>query len=73
MKLKIKALTSEARASGWIVGALPFFIAFAMTFVAPTHIQKLFTDPRGMAIIGAALTLQAIGALVMAKMVKFDI
>jgi Flp pilus assembly protein TadB len=33
----------------------------------------LFTDPRGMFIIGIGLTTMLLGVLVMAKMVKFEI
>ncbi|MCK6453876.1 MAG: type II secretion system F family protein [Alphaproteobacteria bacterium] len=73
MKLKIRAISSEARASGYIIGSLPFAVGCILFLIAPSYVTMLFTDPRGLAIVGAGLTLQAIGGLVMAKMVRFEI
>ena len=72
MKLKIKALSSEARASAYIVGALPFLMFFAINAVNPGYTDVFFTDPRGMMLGGVALGMIGIGAFVMYKMVNFD-
>lgn len=73
MKLKIKAVSSEARAGALIIGALPFAVGGILFVIAPAYVSMLFTDPRGMMVAGAGLTLQAIGGLVMAKMIRFEI
>jgi tight adherence protein B len=73
MKLKVKAISSEARTSGYILGSMPFIVCGILFLVAPSYLKQLFTDPRGWVILGAALTLEAIGGLVMAKMARFDI
>lgn len=73
MKLKIKAISSEARTSGYILGSMPFFVGGILFLVAPSYLTQLFTDPRGWMVLGAALTLEAIGGLVMAKMARFEI
>lgn len=73
MKLKVRAMSSEARASAYILGSLPFIMAVALYFINPGYIAKLFADPRGLVMIGAGLLSQATGALVMAKMVRFEI
>jgi tight adherence protein B len=73
MKLKIKAMSSEARASAMIIGALPF-VAMALLSVANyEYIALLFTTARGhMMLAGGALSMGA-GIAVMAKMVRFEI
>lgn len=73
MKLKVRALSSEARASAYILGSLPFLMAVALYFINPEYIAKLFNDPRGLVLIAAGLLSQTTGALVMAKMIRFEI
>ncbi|WP_448190625.1 type II secretion system F family protein [Azospirillum sp. sgz301742] len=72
MKLKISALSSEARASAYIVGSLPFLMYFAMSIINPGYTEVFFTDPRGIMMGGVAVALLVVGALVMFKMVNFD-
>jgi len=72
LKLKIKALSSEAKASAYIIGALPFIMAVVIYMVNPGYITTLVEDPRGHVMIGMGLTSFFIGAVVMWKMVRFD-
>ena len=72
LKLKIKALSSEARASAWIIGSLPFIMFGMLLFLNYDYMSLLFTDPRGMILIGLGLTMVIMGVVVMAKMVRFD-
>jgi tight adherence protein B len=73
MRLKVKAMSSEARASAMIIGSLPFIMCALISFVNPGYMNVLFTDPRGWVMIGIGLTSLAIGLAVMAKMIRFDI
>jgi tight adherence protein B len=73
MRLKVKAMSSEARASAMIIGALPFVMCGVISFVNPNYMNVLFTDPRGWVMIGIGLTSLVIGLAVMAKMIRFDI
>jgi tight adherence protein B len=73
MRLKVKAMSSEARASAMIIGSLPFIMAGVISFVNPDYMQTLFTDPRGWVMIGIGLTSLLIGIGVMSKMIKFEI
>ena len=47
MKLKIKAISSEAKASALIIGALPFMMLGLLMMMSPDYVMPLFTDPRG--------------------------
>ncbi|MEQ8639640.1 MAG: type II secretion system F family protein [Alphaproteobacteria bacterium] len=73
MRLKVKAMSSEARASAMIIGSLPFLMFVAIMLVNPDYASALFEDSRGIMMLGVGLTSMGIGALVMAKMVRFKI
>jgi tight adherence protein B len=73
MKQKIKAMSSEAKASAMILGSLPFLMFGIMMILNPAYVGMLFTDPRGMLMLGFAFACIAIGTVVMAKMVSFEI
>jgi tight adherence protein B len=73
VKLKIKALSSEARASAMIIGSLPFLTGSILFKVNPDYVMKLFIDPRGMILLGIAGTSMLMGALVMRAMIRFEI
>ena len=73
MKLKIKAMSSESKASAYIVGALPF-IVFAMIWcINPSYIGGFFTDDRLIVTGLGGMVWMSIGAFIMAKMVSFEI
>ena len=73
MKLKIGALSSEARASAIIVGSLPFVVFFLLQIVSPNYLTPLFEDYRGnMALLGAA-TSMLVGGFIMKRMTELEI
>lgn len=72
LKLKINALSSEAKASAYIIGSLPFVMAGIIYMINPGYISQLVIDPRGHVLIGLGLGSFGIGATVMFKMVRFD-
>lgn len=73
MRLKVKAMSSEARASAMIIGSLPFIMCALISFINPRYMSLLFVDPRGWIMIGVGLTSLLIGIFIMAKMVRFEI
>lgn len=73
IKRKIKALSSEAKASAYIIGSLPFIMTVLIYLVNSHYIVGLFTDMRGKIMIGFGLLMIFGGAMVMRKMVKFEI
>lgn len=73
MKLKIRAMSSEARASAYILGALPFLVFGAVSFINPEYVGGFFSDQRLMIAAAAGLFWMSIGAFIMAKMVNFEI
>jgi tight adherence protein B len=73
MKLKIKAMSSEAKYSAYILGSLPFIMFLIVFFLNHDYAMELFDDPRGLMMVGAAMASLFVGIGVMAKMVRFEI
>ncbi|MGZ8995990.1 MAG: type II secretion system F family protein, partial [Rhodospirillales bacterium] len=73
MRLKIKAMSSEAKSSAIILGSLPFALCGIIGVMSPDYIAVLYTDPRGMLLAGAGLTSIGIGIGIMTKLIRFEI
>lgn len=73
MKLKIRAMSSESKASAYIVGSLPFLVFGAIFYINPNYMYPFFTDDRLIvAGLGAGVWM-GLGVFIMAKMVNFEI
>ena len=73
MKLKINAMSSESKASAYIIGSLPFLVFGIIYFMNPTYMGSFFTDTRLIiAAIGGGIWM-SIGVFIMAKMINFEI
>ena len=73
MKLKIRAMSSESKASAYIVGALPFIVFALIWFINHEYMANFFTDERLMVVGMGGLLWMGIGGFIMAKMVSFEI
>jgi len=73
MKLKIRAMSSESKASAYIVGSLPFVVFSLVWMVNPSYMAGFFTDQRLIVAGLGGLCWMAIGVFIMAKMVNFEI
>ena len=73
MKLKIRAMSSESKASAYIIGALPFIVFGLIWFINGQYMQNFFIDQRLMIAGGVGLVWMSIGAFIMAKMINFEI
>ncbi len=73
MKLKIKAMSSESKASAYIVGSLPFIVFGMIWMINGSYMQGFFIDQRLMVAGGGGLLWMGIGVFIMSKMVNFEI
>jgi len=73
MKLKIRAMSSESKASAYIVGALPFIVFIMIWWINPSYIGGFFEDDRLIVTGLGGLVWMSIGGFIMAKMVSFEI
>jgi tight adherence protein B len=73
MKLKIRAMSSESKASAYIIGALPFTVFGLVYMINPKYMGGFFTDERLIVAGIGGMIWMGIGALIMAKMINFEI
>jgi tight adherence protein B len=72
MKMKVDALSMEAKASAAIIGALPFIVTLLVYLSSPGYIMILFTSSTGHMLLAGGLMWMSIGIMIMKKMINFD-
>lgn len=65
IKGEIKTLTAQQRMSGYVVGGLPFGLAFFIYLAAPTFFDPMFANPPGILGLPAGVIILAVGAFSM--------
>ncbi len=73
MKLKIRAMSSESKASAYIIGSLPFIVFTMIYMVNPQYIGGFFVDPRLIVAGLGGMLWMSIGVFIMSKMISFEI
>ena len=71
MREKIKALSSEAVASAFIIGSLPPGVVGLISVTSPSYMNVMFTDQRGHLLLMIAVVMMFVGIMVMRKMINF--
>ncbi|MBY6196603.1 type II secretion system F family protein [Vibrio hangzhouensis] len=70
---KIKTLSAESRMSAWILVLMPFGLFGMLTILNPGYTEPLYTDPRGMKVIGFGMVSLMIGALWIRKIINIEV
>ena len=70
---QVRVYTAHGRLTGYVLLALPAFLAVALSFISPEHMQLLFRERMGHILIGGALTLQTIGYFWIRQVVKIEV
>jgi tight adherence protein B len=70
---EIKTLTTQQVMTGFIIGALPIFIALGITVINPDYISLLFTRTAGQFMIGAGVMMELIGMFVIKKILDIEV
>ncbi|MDP9128403.1 MAG: type II secretion system F family protein [Pseudomonadota bacterium] len=73
LRLKIKAMSAEAKASAMIIGSLPFIMFTLLMIVNSEYMMTLFNSLAGEILMGVGVTWMSIGWAVMTKMIHFEI
>ena len=68
---KIRAMSSEAKASAMIIGSLPVVVGGLVYLTTPAYIMKLFTERAGNVMIAVCVFWMSCGIMVMRKMINF--
>jgi len=70
LKLTVRSLTAEARASAWVLGLLPFVLGGLLLMLNHGYLDPLLNDPAGRRVLRDGLLLMAFGILWMKQLSK---
>jgi Flp pilus assembly protein TadB len=70
IRLKARALTSEAKASAAVLGLLPVIVGLLLFLLNPELMAPLLSDPRGRFMLGVAVLSLMTGLSVMVAMIR---
>ncbi|HMV83876.1 MAG TPA: type II secretion system F family protein [Blastocatellia bacterium] len=70
---EIRTKSAQARLSGYIVSALPFFLFFWINLVNPGYMKTLYDHPNGIYILGTGIVMQMVGWLIIRKIVDIKV
>ncbi len=73
MRREVRALTSQGRASGVVLAALPIGLAAILSFVNPTYLDPLWNEDMGRMAVAGGIILEIIGFYVINRIVNIDI
>jgi tight adherence protein B len=68
---KIKALTAMGRAGAYVLMALPFFLALAITVINPDYMDPLYHSSTGHTLIFVGIGMMLFGSLLLRRVVSF--
>ena len=68
---KIRAMSSEAKASAMIIGSMPPGVMMLVYMTSPGYITLLFTEKMGNLMLLGCATWMSVGIFVMRKMINF--
>jgi tight adherence protein B len=71
LRMKVKALSAEAKASALVLASLPPAVMFMVYGASPDYIMPLFSTRTGNFMVGFSILWMIIGVLVMRKMINF--
>lgn len=70
---QVRVYTAHGRMTGYVLLALPAFLAIALMFINPEHMHVLFTERVGKMMIAATVILQTVGYLWIRKIVTIEV
>jgi tight adherence protein B len=70
---QVRVYTAHGRLTGWVLLALPAFLAIALMFINPDHMNLLFRERMGQQMLMAAVIMQFIGYVWIQKVIKIEV
>lgn len=70
---EIQVRTAQGRLTAAILIALPIFMAITISIINPNYMKVLFEDSKGPLTLGIAGGLQAIGSMILWKIIHFEV
>jgi tight adherence protein B len=73
MRAKVRAMSSETRATTMILGGMPVIVILLLAVTSPNYLVPMYSDLRGLILDGVALAMLGTGVFIMTKMARFEI
>lgn len=70
---QVRVYTAHGRLTGYVLLGLPVFLAIALAFINPEHMQLLFTERIGHMMLGATVVMQTVGYFWIKQVVKIEV
>lgn len=70
---QVRVHTAHGRITGFVLLALPPFLAVALSFIAPEHMRPLFQERVGQLMIGGTIVMQLIGYLWIRRVIRIEV
>lgn len=70
---QVRVYTAHGRLTGYVLLALPAFLAIALSFINPEHMQLLFREHIGHILLTVAIVLQIVGYIWIKQVVKIEV
>ena len=69
----MRVYTAHGRLTGYVLLALPVFLAIALSFINPEHMELLFRERIGHMMLWRAAVMQTVGYLWIKQVVKIEV
>ena len=73
IRRQVRVHTAHGRFTGYVLMALPAFLAVALSFINPEHMALLFEERMGHMMIVATIVMQTIGFIWIKQVVKIEV
>ena len=73
IRRQVRVHTAHGRFTGYVLMALPAFLAVALSFINPEHMNRLFEEPLGQMMIVTSIIMQAIGFFWIKQVIKIEV
>jgi tight adherence protein B len=70
---QVRVYTAHGRMTGYVLLALPAFLAVALMFINPDHMNTLFNERAGKFMIAATVVMQTVGYIWIRKIVTIEV
>jgi tight adherence protein B len=70
---QVRVYTAHGRMTGYVLMALPAFLAIALKFINPEHMDLLFTNHMGRLMLCGVVVMQTVGYLWIRKIVTIEV
>jgi tight adherence protein B len=70
---QVRVHTAHGRFTGYVLLMLPAFLAVALSFINPEHMQSLFRERVGQQMLMGAIVMQAVGYFWIRQVIKIEV